>query len=277
MNGYTREGEKEYKSYRNRLNNIIKLTKNQYYKGKLYTARGNCKKTWEIINDIAGRSTTNKINLNNINIKNINGEPILNKQNYPNIFNNYFTNIGTEMSKKIKKTENLPKQFLGDATQRNWMYLKPITQNELIDIISKLKTNSSSGPDGISSKLIKNIHPFILSPLAHIINMIFKNGKLPHQWKESIITPVYKSGKRDSVGNYRPISIINNFAKIFEHSLKSRLTNYLNDKRVLTDRQFGFISGSNTENAVLDFMKEIIGLGQIGKVFSSFPRSGEGV
>lgn len=139
------------------------------------------------------------------------------------------------------------------------MFLKPITQNELIVIISKLKTNSSSGPDGISSKLIKNIHPFITSPLAHIINLIFKNGKLPYQWKESIITPVYKSGRRDDISNYRPISIINNFAKIFEHSLKIRLTKYLNDNQVLTDRQFGFMSGSSTENAVLDFMKEIIG------------------
>lgn len=94
------------------MNNIIKLTRNQYYKEKLHIAKGNCKKTWELINDIAGKSTPNKININNINIKNINGEPILNKQDYPNIFNSYFTNIGTEMAKKLKKLRTYLINFL---------------------------------------------------------------------------------------------------------------------------------------------------------------------
>ena len=96
-----------------------------------------------------------------------------------------------------------------------------------------------------------------MDPLLHIINLIFKSGKVPRLFKSSIVTPIYKAGDRSKISNYRPISVINNFSKIFEKCLKDRTVNYLQDNGVLSNKQFGFRNGLSTENAIFELVKQI--------------------
>lgn len=148
---------------------------------------------------------------------------------------------------------NLPRNFLNDLTVKSSLFLEPINENEVIILISNLKNNCAPGSDGLTTKLIKQIHMYITKPLAHIINNSFKAGKIPHQWKISLVTPIFKAGDHSQLKNYRPISVINNFAKIFEQALKTRLMNFFNKHHVITKSQYGFLKNSNTENAILDF------------------------
>ncbi|KAJ8945240.1 hypothetical protein NQ317_006426, partial [Molorchus minor] len=97
-----------------------------------------------------------------------------------------------QMCKSIKKT-NLPEHFQSDIKVQQSIFLKPVTKNELILIISNLKNNSAPGPDKITTKTIKTIHNNILDPLIHIINQCLLTGVIPQQWKVSNITPVLKS------------------------------------------------------------------------------------
>ena len=120
------------------------------------------------------------------------------------------------MSQKIDKINTLPNNSSVNLSLCTTIFLKLVTKNEMIQIVSTLKNNSSPGPDGITVNLIKTIHSHICIPLKHLIHLTFKTGIIPLQWKESIVTPVYKSGAQKNLNNYRPISVINNFAKIFE-------------------------------------------------------------
>lgn len=104
--------------------------------------------------------------------------------------------------------------------QAQSLFLEPVSKNEIVVLISKLKNKITTGPDGISSILIKSVHQYLLTPLLHIINLIFKTELIPKDWKESIVVPVYKSGEKSNLTNYRPISLINNFSKFFELCLK---------------------------------------------------------
>ena len=97
----------------------------------------------------------------------------------------------------------------------NSIYLNPITRNELINCISTLKSNSSPGCDGIQADTIKQTHLEIIDPLLHILNLMLGTGKIPSEFKTSIVTPIHKSGTKTSINNYRPISLISNFAKLF--------------------------------------------------------------
>lgn len=257
LKNYSNELKLEYTEYRNLLNKLIKNTKNQYYKNELESANGNYKRIWEIINE-ASNSKTKKDKLINVDILNDKGELTNDAQQKANIFNDYFINIGKKMAQKIEKNTDLPGSIYTDKYISSTVFLTPVTDNEIILFISKLKNRSAAGPDNITSDLIKAVHGNLIKPLKYLINLVFKIGILPAQWKESIVTPVLKAGDPSNPNNYRPISLINSFAKIFEQAIKNRLTSFFSSFSVLTDRQFGFRKETSTEHAVIDLIKKVV-------------------
>lgn len=170
-------------------------------------------------------------------------------------FNDYFINIGLQMKSRISKAQI---SHINEGAVNDSLFLTPVSQNEVIKHIGSLKNASASGPDGMSVKLVKECHKYILQPLIYLIDLCFETGEIPLEWKNSIVTPVFKSGNKKQLTNYRPISVINNFAKIFEKCLKERLVDFLNKHNIISDRQFGFRQGFSTSNAVIELMKSIV-------------------
>ena len=70
-----------------------------------------------------------------------------------------------------------------------------------------MKDNKSSGVDGIPPKLLKEIVEQISTPLAIFFNLSLEEGKVPSEWKEANITPLFKKGSRNKPENYRPVSL----------------------------------------------------------------------
>ena len=158
------------------------------------------------------------------------------------------------MLSKIKTPKN---KFKFQYSATSSMFLSPVNNKELIEHISSLKNNCAAGPDGISSAIIKKFHLYFIEPLRHIINLSFKTGHVPSYFKTAIVTPIFKSGDPHLVNNYRPISVINNFSKIFEKCLKNRLQNFFKVNHILSDNQFGFREGLSTTDAILEFTKKV--------------------
>ncbi|KAG5898714.1 hypothetical protein JTB14_020908 [Gonioctena quinquepunctata] len=139
----------------------------------------------------------------------------------------------------------------------NSIFLHPVTRNELIDIISGLKNNTPPGPDKISVFLIKKFHTYFIEPICHILNLIFNVGKIPESFKDSITLPVFKTGDKKLVTNFRPITQINNFSKIFEKCLKNRVIQFCNNNNIFSKSQYGFLESRSTENAVFEIVNQI--------------------
>ena len=98
-------------------------------------------------------------------------------------------------------------------------------------------------------------------------------GKIPNQFKESIVTPVFKSGNKPLLTNYRPISVINNFSKLFEYCLKNILMDHQTHYKILSDNQFGFRKNISTENAIVQLTETIVNAININKkCLNSYPR-----
>jgi len=76
--------------------------------------------------------------------------------------------------------------------------------------------------------------------------------------KFSLIKPVYKSGDKSSPSNYRPISLLPVFSKIFEKVMYKRLFDHLNNNVILNELQYGFRSEVSTENASYILLNEIL-------------------
>ena len=166
-----------YKTYRNKLNSVIRRAERDHYDSLLSQNIGNSKKTWNILKTVINQRPTNNLPEK----LNVNGTLTDNKQTIANGFNSYFANVGTTLASKIPKTNINPLHFLKERNL-NSIYLKPVTTDEVTKIINKLK-NSSSGWDGVSPSVIKDTYPSFLEPLVHILNLSISNGYFPDELK----------------------------------------------------------------------------------------------
>jgi len=117
---------------------------------------------------------------------------------------------------------------------------------------------NSFGYNGISTKLLKISVTYISSPLTFICNKSISTGTFPEQLKHSIIKPLYKKGDKTDPSNYRPISILTSFSKVFEKALYNRLIEYLKKNNILNAQQFGFRKRYSTEDAIFKLTHEIL-------------------
>lgn len=116
----------------------------------------------------------------------------------------------------------------------NEIFLKNIDSAEVLKIINSLKDDSLAGFDKISVKTLKRISKFIVNPLTMLFNECLKQGIFPDIFKLAIVKPLYKSGIKENLSNYRPISLLCNFSKILEKIVKSRLIIYLEKNNLIS-------------------------------------------
>jgi len=85
-----------------------------------------------------------------------------------------------------------------------------------------MKSDSAAGFDGLSINVLKQVEKPVSLTLAQIFNKILNEGVIPISFKKATVTPLYKSGPKSDLTNYRPISLLNVFSKIFEKAIKTR-------------------------------------------------------
>jgi hypothetical protein len=103
-----------------------------------------------------------------------------------------------------------------DIEAINEMQIIPVTETEVIKIITSLKNKNSLGYDGISNKIVKCCANLISKPLTYICNYSLASGVYPERCKHAIVRPVYKKGDKTNLANYRPISLLISLYKILE-------------------------------------------------------------
>lgn len=273
--------EQEYKIYRNKLNDLIKQTKTNFYKKQIEECPNDSKNLWNVVNQATNITYSQNKQINRIRDKN--GETTYNGTKISNEFNHYFTNIGQNLIANIPKN-NLDGINLNNRTFSKTMFIFPTDTNEVKREINSLKNKKASGFDSLAAEMLKAIQNEISDPLTFIINKIFETGDCPSHFKISVVKPIFKKGDELDIGNYRPISLISNVAKIFEKILKNRIMSYVNKYSLLSKNQFGFREGQSTQDAIntltqniykcLDKrMKSLCIFVDIQKAFDTIPHS----
>ena len=168
-----------------------------------------------------------------------NGHTLSDLQDITNGFNNFFAGIGPELAGAIPQSGQSFQSFLNEpeADSFQFSYVHPTL---ILKLCSKIKPKTSSGPDFISSKVMKVIIPFILDPFCHLLNLSFETGYIPKEFKIAKVVPVFKSGEQDDFNNYRPISLLSCFSKLFEKVVAQQMVYFLNHRDLLYIHQYGF-------------------------------------
>lgn len=99
------------------------------------------------------------------------------------------------------------------------LFLDSVSEQEVIEICKSLKSGTAVGYDNVSVDLVKQCAQLISSPLTHIINMSIVSGIVPDELKIARVIPLFKSGDRSLFTNYRPVSVLPAFSKIFERAI----------------------------------------------------------
>lgn len=131
------------------------------------------------------------------------------------------------------------------------------SESDVVNVINDLKINKGAGPDSIPNYFIKNLKDILCKPLIKIFNFSIKQSCFPDRWKQSYIIPIYKSGDQSDISNYRPISILNSFAKLFEKILHSKLFYLV--RNIISHKQHGFYPHRSTITNLLEFTDFVFG------------------
>lgn len=240
----------EFKRYRNTLTNVIRTAKQNYYKTKLTENSSNSSKTWDIINTLMGRKKPQLPTYFEHNNKHL-----TNNSEIAESFNNYFSTIANQIAQSINDTQVSFTHFLPAPVPFSF-YLRPVTSLEIENIINNLKS-TSAGHDNIHIKVVKKCSYIISSFLEYIINLSFQKGCVPKQIQIAKIIPIHKKGTKTLLANYRPISLLSSFSKIFEKAMAARLMDYLTQHSLLSACQHGFRPGYSTERALHSLSQSI--------------------
>lgn len=248
----TDQSHRAYTRYKNTLTKTLRAEKIKYFKDKIFCFKNDIKNTWKIINSAInkndGKEHISKIKHNNISIDD--------DTQIATTFNNYFSQIGKNLADTIPPTDKQFHEFLKNPNSSSFCF-RPVLKKEIIDIVANLKDKRSAGHDGIDNILLKGVINVIVEPLVHIFNLSLTKGIVPNGMKISKVVPIFKKGEKESVSNYRPISLLTSLSKLLEKIVYLRLLEFLNIHNIISNSQFGFRQKHSTSHAFLTFIEKV--------------------
>lgn len=243
-----------YKVYNKIFKKVIKSAKRKANDDFIGNAECKSRAAWQVIKNELGIGKKYNDDIGDIfHSKTLIKHP----EEVASCFNDFFINITKELN-----TKSSPESVAEQITKCNpppgiHFKFNYITQNETKKVIRSLKNKHSAGWDEIPTFIVKDCVDFIAYPLNKIINQSLKSGKFPDKLKFSIIKPIFKKGEKNKAENYRPLSILPSFSKIFESVVNKQLKSYLNINSLLSESQHGFRTGYSTSSALTSLLKEI--------------------
>ena len=238
-----------YFNYRNFVTNLIRISKKQYFEYKFHQFKNNSRKMWEIINNVIGNRAFKDKKISNLKVGQ---ELITDNKLIADNFNHFFVNIGPNISRNVTGNVSTDHRNYLDNNYLHSCYLNPTYPAEVFNIINSFKNKTTSNTSIIPIQILKSISHIIDLPLSIIINKSFISGIFPDNLKLSRVIPIFKSGEKDDMNNYRPISLLPNFSKIFEKIIYRRMLNYIERNNILNSCQYGFRKNLSTSHALLD-------------------------
>ena len=244
----------KFKIMRNNLTTVKRNSKIEHYKN--YFAL-NSKKSAAIWKGIRSLVKIKQTSQRDILILDNKGSLITDPKLIAEHFNKYFVNVGPTIDNKIPLSKRNFTDYLQNFTINHSFFLTPVIQKDVQEIISSLDLNKSLGPNSLPIYIMKICSDFFSHYLSKIINISFTTGVFPHLCKTAKVIPIFKKDDPLIVKNYRPISLLSVFSKIFEKAIYSRMYHYLESNDLIFKRQFGFRAKHSTNHALSSMTEDI--------------------
>ncbi|XP_076301696.1 uncharacterized protein LOC143219708 [Lasioglossum baleicum] len=129
-----------------------------------------------------------------------------------------------------------------------------VTQNEMMHSILRSNSKSAPGIDNLDYNIIKNLPAEAKQELLNIFHKIWtSNEDIPQQWKTAKVVFIEKTGKN----SVRPIAMTSCVGKICERIVTNRLTDWVENQKLIHESQNGFRKGRGTVDNLASIMSII--------------------
>ncbi|KAK4828082.1 LOW QUALITY PROTEIN: hypothetical protein QYF61_023142, partial [Mycteria americana] len=142
----------------------------------------------------------------------------------------------------------------------------PIIQGEMVsDLLHHLDTHKSMGPDEIHPRVLKELAEELTKPLSIIYQQSWLTGEIPADWRLANVTPIFKKGRKEDPGNYRPVSLTSVPGKLMEQIILSAITRHVENNQGIKPSQHGFRKGRSCLTNLISFYDKVTRLVDEGK------------
>ena len=137
------------------------------------------------------------------------------------------------------------------------MEFEELNFDKFEEAFKRLKQKKAAGFDDLSSSIVIDAYDSLENILFHVFKVSIKQGIFPDSPNIAKVIPIFKTGAKGNVSNYRPISSLPVFSKVLERIICNRVYNHLDSKGLLFEKQFGFQRNNSTEHAILQLTQDI--------------------
>ena len=240
----------EYLRYSRKLDVIKDKVKFDYFKSKLDENKHDLKKTWGLINRILGRKRQNRL-------------LTFPEEDAAHNFNKYFVSVANDLLENNYSNQTPNDSFMAymkesvntDKNGINLLETCTFDPGEISRIISSLNNSKSTY---FSPRVLKSVVSKLSPILAKLFNKCVLSGYFPNELKTAKIIPLFKNkGSISDLSNYRPISLLSVFSKIFEKLIHREISDFLESNDILNESQYGFRKKRSTLHALLNSTENI--------------------
>ena len=150
------------------------------------------------------------------------------------VFNTFFANVAKNIGKDCQITnlkEHPSIQMISENLHSNTekFSFRPVSDSEVMKILSKIDPKKSTGVDNISARIIKSCTSSIQGTVANLINITFRKCQFPASLKGAQVVPLHKKNDPLDKENYRPVSILPIISKVCERAMHNQLSEFFDN------------------------------------------------
>ena len=205
------------------------------------------KNTWNGINSlINGKKKKSRVisSLKRPNDNSITNDPL----EISNIFNNYFSSVGEKLASRVPSSSCSFTDYLSSNYNTNSFFFDVVSPVDIEREMLSIPRNKAYGLYSCTIHILSGAKHIISGPLSNIFNISVQEGVFPSKLKQAKVIPVYKRDDETEPGNYRPISLLSIFNRIFEKLMYQRLKTFLDNDFHNSSAKFSFFLVADDTN-----------------------------
>jgi len=130
----------------------------------------------------------------------------------------------------------------------------PLVEEDCVrDRLSDLDIHKSMGPDGMHPRELRELADVFAEPLSIVFERSWRTGEVPEDWRKANVTPIFKKGKKEDPGNYRPVSLTSIPGKVMEQLFLEVIIKQVEEKKVMRSSHHGFTKGKSCLTNLIAF------------------------